>query len=82
MISVTNGSFLSTIRNFEEVLGGNGDDILIGNNTAAINNLNGGNGDDTVSSGSAGIRTGDVYAGVSGTNVLDLSNLSGITQST
>lgn len=77
VISVTNGTFLSTIRNFEEVIGGNGDDILIGNNTAAINNLNGGNGDDTVSSGSAGIRTGDVYAGGAGTNVLDLSNLSG-----
>lgn len=77
VLSLSNGSNLATLLNFEEVLAGNGDDILIGGNAAATNNLNGGNGDDTVSPGSAGIITGDVYAGGAGLDVLDFSNLTG-----
>ncbi|MGC1497337.1 MAG: hypothetical protein WA790_16140 [Sulfitobacter sp.] len=54
VISLTDGSFAATLLNFEEVIGGNGDDIIIGCTTSAIYNLDGGEGDDTVSPGSAG----------------------------
>ena len=74
IISLTDGSFAGTLRNFEVILAGNGDDILIGGTGFQLFTLDGGNGNDTISPGSAGILSGEVYAGGAGIDVLDLSN--------
>ena len=74
-LSLTDGSLPATLLNFEVVLAGNGDDRLISGTGTALNELDGGVGNDTLSPGSAGLRTGDVFAGGAGTNTLDFSGL-------
>ncbi|OAN78234.1 hypothetical protein A8B82_10885 [Sulfitobacter sp. EhC04] len=75
VIATTDGNFVGTMLNFEEGIGGNGNDIMIGGTDAVAYNLDGGAGNDTISPGSAGIFNGEEYIGGSGTDVLDFSNL-------
>ncbi|MFC6583693.1 hypothetical protein [Sulfitobacter aestuariivivens] len=76
LLSLTDGTRPHTFLSFEEAIGGNGNDIMIGGSGTAPYNLNGGNGDDTVGPGSAGILNGDEFHGGSGTDALDFLNLS------
>ncbi len=75
--TISNGFETAEILNFETVIAGSGDDVLIGGIQAQPSGLFGGAGNDTVMSGPQGISDGDQYEGGVGIDVLSTTAADG-----